>query len=158
MLTYTSPQIRKITNLFKHTDINISFKYHNTMAQQLKQDRNTQPSSPFEKSGIYAISCVTCRKAYIGQTSRSLNLRYIRHYNPPSAYALHILQHRHEYGPMDQTMTLLKPVTNNSLLTHYELFFIQSLSHTKKLIAEQQAGDPNPLFQLAFNPPTPLLT
>jgi hypothetical protein len=31
--TYTSPQIRKITNLFKHTDVNISFKGYNTMAQ-----------------------------------------------------------------------------------------------------------------------------
>jgi hypothetical protein len=59
---------------------------------------------------------------------------------------------------MDQTMTLLKPVTNTSLLTSYELFFIQSLSHTKKLIPDQQTGDPNPLFQLAFKPPTPFLT
>jgi hypothetical protein len=39
--TYTSPQIRKITNLFKHTDVNISFKGYNTMAQLLKPDRNT---------------------------------------------------------------------------------------------------------------------
>jgi hypothetical protein len=49
-------------------------------------------------------------------------------------------------------MTLLKPVTNTSLLTPFELFFIQSLSHTKKLFPEQHTGDPNPLFQLAFNP------
>jgi hypothetical protein len=99
---------------------------------------------------------------YVGQTSRSLNLRikehtrYIRHNNPQSAYALHILQHRHEYDCMDQTMSLLKPVTNTSLLTPYELFFIQSLGHTKKLIPEQQTGDPNPLFQLAFKTPNPL--
>jgi hypothetical protein len=50
-------------------------------------------------------------------------------------------------------MTLLKPVTNTSLLTPYELFFIQSLDHTKKLIPEQRTGKPNPLFQLAFKPP-----
>jgi hypothetical protein len=162
--TYTSPQIRKITNLFKHTDVNISFKVYNTMAQLLKPERNTHPSSPFEKSDVYAISCVTCGKAYVGQTSRSPNLRYkeltryIRHNNPQSAYTLHILQHQHVYGPMDQTMTLLKPITNISFLTPYELFFIQSLSHTKILIAEQHTGDPNPLFQLAFKPPTPCLT
>jgi hypothetical protein len=59
---------------------------------------------------------------------------------------------------MDQTMTLLKPVTNTSLLTPYELFFIQSLSHTKKLTPELHTGNPNPLFQLAFKPPTPFLT
>jgi hypothetical protein len=50
--TYTSPQIRKITNLFKHTDVNIFFKGYNTMAQLFKPDRNTHPSSPFEKSGV----------------------------------------------------------------------------------------------------------
>jgi hypothetical protein len=59
---------------------------------------------------------------------------------------------------MDQTMTLLKPVTNTSLLTPYELFFIQSLGHTKKLTPEQNTSDLNPLFQLAFKPPTPFLT
>jgi hypothetical protein len=37
---------------------------------------------------------------------------------------------------MDQTMTLLKPETNTSLLTHYELFIIQSLGHIKMLIPE----------------------
>jgi hypothetical protein len=71
------------------------------------------------------------------------------------AYVLHILHNRHKYGSIDQTMTPIKPVTNTSLLTPYELFFIQSLGHTKKLISEQHIGDPNPLFQLAFKPPTP---
>jgi hypothetical protein len=155
---------QKTTNLFKHTDVNISFKCHNTMAQLLKPARNTPLSSPFEKSGVYAISCVTCGKAYVGKTSRSINLRfkehtrYIRHNNPQSAYAPHFLQHRHKYGSMDQTMTLLIPVINTSLLTHYELFFIQSLGHAKKLIPEQHTRDPNPLFQLAFKLPTPFLT
>jgi hypothetical protein len=87
-------------------------------------------------------------------TYTSKNTCCIRHNNPQSAYALHILQHWHQYGSIDQTMTLLKPVTNTSLLTHYELFFIQSLGHTKKLIPEQHTSDPNPLFQLAFKPPS----
>jgi hypothetical protein len=121
--TYTSPQIRKITNIFKHTDINIAFKYHNTIAQLSKPTRDTAPSSPYDKSGVYAIFCVTCGKVYVRQTSRRLNLRfkdhthYIRYNNPLSAYTLHILQHQHEHGPIDQTMTLLKPVTNTSLST-----------------------------------------
>jgi hypothetical protein len=112
--TYTSPEIRKITNIFKRTDINIVFKCHNTIAQLSKPVRNTPPSFPCDKSGVYAISCVACGKAYVGQTSRSLSLRfkeharYIRHNNPQSAYALHILQHQHEYRAIDKTMTLLK--------------------------------------------------
>ena len=31
--TYNSPKIRKITNLFKHTNIGIAFKYTNTLQQ-----------------------------------------------------------------------------------------------------------------------------
>jgi hypothetical protein len=91
----------------------------------------------------------------------SLNLRfkehkrYIRHNNPQSAYALHILQHLHEYGSMDQTMTFLKPATNTSVLTSYELFFIKSLGHTKKFSSPSNIPNvpsglqtPNPLPDL----------
>ena len=60
---------------------------------------------------------------YVGQTSRSLNIRfrehirYIRNNNPQSAYALHILQNQHEYGQINSIMTLVKPLNNPSLLT-----------------------------------------
>jgi hypothetical protein len=64
----------------------------------------------------------TCNKEYVGQTSRSLKLRYkeheryVKHSNPQSAYALHILNSKHEYdGPIDKTMTLLKPIKSTSL-------------------------------------------
>jgi hypothetical protein len=52
-------------------------------------------------------------------------------------------------------MTLLKPLKNSSLLTPYELLFIQSLNKAGKLISEQNPGEPNPLLQLAFNPSHP---
>jgi hypothetical protein len=47
--TYTSPQIRKVTNIFKHTDINITFKCYNTIAQLTKPARDIDPSSPMTK-------------------------------------------------------------------------------------------------------------
>ena len=68
------------------------------------------------------MTCKTCNKAYIGQTSRNLtiryreHIRYIKNNDPQSAYALHILNNRHEYGPLKDTMELLKPI-NNSLWT-----------------------------------------
>jgi hypothetical protein len=34
--TYTSPQIRKFTNLFKHTNVKIAFKCNNTVSQLTK--------------------------------------------------------------------------------------------------------------------------
>ena len=45
----------------------------------------------------------------MGQTSRNLkqrykeHIRYIKNNNPQSAYALHILNNQHEYGPIEKT-------------------------------------------------------
>jgi len=88
----------------------------------------------------------------VGQTSRSLKIRYqehigyIRRNNPQSAYAPHILRNQREYGTMNNLMTLLKPFNNPSMLTPYEQFYIQTLHREGKLIPEQYQGDPNPLF------------
>jgi len=45
---------------------------------------------------------------------------FTRYNNPQSAYALHILQNKHEYGQMNSTVTLLKPLNNPNLLLPYE--------------------------------------
>ena len=97
----------------------------------------------------------------MGQTSRSLRLRYkeheryIKYNNPQSAYAVHILNNRHEYGPIENTMTLLQGLQNATLLTPYEHLFIQSLHKAGRLISEQNPYEPNPLLQLAINPYLP---
>jgi len=84
----------------------------------------------------------------VGQTNRSLNIRYreligyIRNNNPQSAYAQHILRNQHEYGTMNNLMTLLKPLNIPNMLTPYEQFYIP----------EQCPDDPNPLFELAIHP------
>jgi hypothetical protein len=109
----------------------------------------------------YTKFCFKLGKTVVGQTSRSLSIRYkeharyIKQNNPLSAYALHILNHRHQYGPLDKTMTLLKPVQNTSLVTPYETFFIQSLHKNGNLIPEENPQEPNPLYQLAINLPRP---
>ena len=139
------------------------WKNSNTIAQLTKPHTTTKPApTPHDMSGIYALTCNTCKQAYVGQTSRTLKLRYqehtryIKNNNPQSAYAQHILQNKHEYGPIDQTMSLLKPLKNTSLLTPYEQYYIHSLHKEGKLIPEQNPGDPNPLLLLAIDPPQPL--
>jgi len=113
---------------------------------------------PYNKSGIYKLACNTCKLAYVGQTSRSLKLRfqehirYIRKNNLHSAYAQHILHNQHEYGPMDHLMTLLKPLKNTTMLIPYEQFFIQSLHQEGQLIPKQYPGEQNLLLQLAADP------
>ena len=154
--TYISPQIRKITKLFRNTNIRITYKCRNTIANRIKPPRDH--TTPDNQWGIYQLTCNACSLSYVGQTSRSLSIRYkqhiryIRSNNPQSAYALHILQNRHEYGPMDNTMTLLKHIKNQSLLLPYEQYHTQALHHHRKLIPEQSPGDTNPLFQAVINP------
>jgi len=67
-------------------------------------------------------------------------------------HEMYILQNRHEYGPMDNSMTLLKHTNNQSLLLLYEQYHIQALHHNRKLIPEHSPGDANPLFQAVLNP------
>jgi len=60
--TYYGPAIRKVTNLFKRTNLKIAFRPTNTIYHQLVQKpKNTNPS------GIYQHKCNTCKNAYVGQ-------------------------------------------------------------------------------------------
>ena len=80
-------------------------------------------------SRIYKFACKTCERSYIRKTSKNLTQRHherihcIKNNDPQSAYAHHILQNLHEYGPMVDTMTLLKPMYKTSMLTSYEQLF-----------------------------------
>jgi hypothetical protein len=71
----------------------------------------------------------TCQKSYVGQTNNNLksrfqkHIRYIKSNNPHSSYALHILNSRHEYGSINDTMTLIKQVNNPSLLLPWEQMY-----------------------------------
>jgi hypothetical protein len=157
--TYSTPLIRKVTNIFKNTNIKISFRTGNTLQHLLNPPPKPNPA-PYDLSGIYAMTCNTCNLQYIGQTSRSLRLRYrehiryIKNNDPKSAYALHILQNRHEYGPIESTMHLLKPIKRPSLLLPYEQLHIVDHYHQGKLIPKQSASDSNPLVRLAISPTT----
>ena len=158
--TYISPQIRKVTNIFRNTNVKIAYKCRNTIASLTKLSRDHH-TTPHNKWGIYQLTCNTCNLSYVGQTSRSLNIwfqeqiQYIRYNNPQSAYALHILQNQRKYGQMNSTMTLLKPLNNPSLLLPYEQYYIQSLHQERKLIPEQSPGETNPLSQMVINPQPP---
>ena len=68
-------------------------------------------------------------------------------------YAQHILNNRHEYGTMDNLMTLLKPIYNQHLLTTYEQYYIHFFHKHGNLISEQSPRSPNPLFDLTIHPP-----
>jgi len=71
--------------------------------------------------------------------------------DPQSAYAQHILKNQHEYGPITNTMTLLKSEQKTSMLIPYEQLYTLTYHHNGQLITEQNTGEPNPLLQLVID-------
>jgi len=53
--TYFSPMIRKVTNIFKDTNIKIAYRVTNTIFKQLTK----KPNRPNNPNGIYSIRCIT---------------------------------------------------------------------------------------------------
>jgi hypothetical protein len=90
-----------------------AFTLHSNATHRLLQTYNRNQDT-YTNSGIYSLRCSMCNMHYMGQTGRNLRQRYAEHRryiktnNPKSAYALHILNNRHEYGPIHSTMTLFK--------------------------------------------------
>jgi len=130
-----------------------AFHPTNTIYQQLSQKSNN--ANP---SRIYQLKCNTCNKAYIGQPGRPItiqhreHLHYIKNKNPTSAYAMHILDNRHEFGPAEETLKLFKPCTKGTRMNCWEALFMHMHYKHNILISEQQVTDNNPLFELAHVP------
>jgi hypothetical protein len=74
VFTYHSPLIRKVTNLFKQSNLRIVLRATNTTYQQL-----TEKPAQNNSSGIYKLKFNTCNRAYIGQFGRSIAVRHKEH-------------------------------------------------------------------------------
>jgi predicted GIY-YIG superfamily endonuclease len=150
------PKNQENYQFFKHTDINIAFKSNNSI-QRLTNTDTTNKTQKYKSSAIYALTCKTCKHKYIGQSSRDLKQRYqehtqyIRNNNPQSAFALHIVDNKHEHGTIEEIMELIKPIRNTRRLIPFELFYIQKHYQQNRLITEQHPGEQNPLIQLAID-------
>jgi len=156
--TFFGPAVRKITTLFKGTNVKIAFRTTNTIQKQLSKNPHNQQNL----SRIYSLKCNTCNKKYVGQTGRDTDtrykehIRYIRTNNPQSAYATHILQNRHEYGPKNETLKLLKACNKGTQMNCWETMYMQQLYQREILIAEQQVCELNPLYSCICDTRPPL--
>ena len=150
---FPQPKDQKNDQFVQKYEYRHSVQDYNNIAPSHKT-HSTNRLQEHEKSGIYKITCKTYHKAYVGQKSRNLksrfreHTRYIKNIDPSSAYALHILNCRHEYGNIDDTMTLLKQINTPTFLLPYEQMYTQSFHHNNELIPEQHLNEHNPMFDL----------
>jgi hypothetical protein len=77
--------------------------------------------------------------------------RYIKNNNGQSAYATHILNNLHNFGPIDTTMTLIHKARKGKRMNTLEKYYIQCFQFHNKIIQEQTITKLNPLFQLTYN-------
>jgi len=123
--TYLSPTIIRITDLFKHSNLKIAYRPTNSIQQQL-----TGKTSNKNPSGVHKLQCNTCDNVYIVQSGRSVkvrhkeHIRYIRTNNPLSAFAVHILQKRHEYRTMENTLQILKAYSKGKRMNCWEILYM----------------------------------
>jgi hypothetical protein len=155
-------RISKITNLFKDTNLKIAFKTTTNLNNLL--NTKTIPYI-YDQSGIYKLTCQICQKVYIGQMGRCLNIRYkkhigsIRYNNDDSAFAQHILNTGHQYGPREQIMEMVEKARKGKIMNIKENFYIYLFNYANNLIQEQKqikAGDrQNSLFDFVvkYTPP-----
>jgi len=72
------PQIMKITNIFKHTNIGISLRNTNTFQQHTKPKTQHQATEN-DESGDYKFTCNACHRSYVRQTNHTQRLRFHEH-------------------------------------------------------------------------------
>ena len=63
-------------------------------------------------------------------------MRYIKHNDPQSAYALHVLNNKHGYGLISNTVSLLKQVCKGPLRVPFGQFYIPSHCHYNKRVLD----------------------
>jgi hypothetical protein len=142
--------------IFMQANLQVTYKTTNRIAKLLwTQPRHNK--NDYENSAIYGLRCTTCHLTYIGQTGQNLktcyskHARYIRSNNLQPAYAQHILQQWHEYGPMQETMTLIHRTNKGRRMDTMEQLQIQKHHQEHQLIPEQKPHEYNPLFQLLYD-------
>jgi hypothetical protein len=143
--TFSGNYVRTITKLLKNTNIKIAFKTNNTIGNILNARITT---NKYEQTGIYRLTCAECKTVYIGQTGRTLKIRYKEHicsikYNrEDSGFATHILNNAHCYGKMEDIMEKIDHARKGQLMNiGRKLSYIYKQQH--KLIDEQRANEDN---------------
>ena len=96
-------------------------------------------------------TCVRCFFPRSNWLTSTEHIRHITSSNPQSAHAVPILHSRHEYGPMNITMSLLYPVHKSQRMNSLDNFYTQLFQQHKTIINEQSQTDENPFYDLIYD-------
>ena len=155
--TYIGKEATFITNLFKKTDLKISWRTTNTIQRLLMP--KPHPPEKYSRSGAYKLTCPDCNKAYVGQTGRSFAVRFREHEyafktnSHSSNYAKHILEQSHSFGPIQDTMQILQYHNKGHHLNTIERFHIYTEFIKDNHLNDDHNISPNRIFDTLLKTP-----
>ncbi|XP_055837083.1 uncharacterized protein LOC129905590 [Episyrphus balteatus] len=148
-MTYFPPITNKMHTKLKQQNIECVYSSNGKIKNMLGSTKDKSPI--VNKSGIYEIKCGDCDAVYIGQTKRSIGVRFNEHsnhikYNRPekSSVAAHALTNNH-FNVRLEDVKLKKHVTNNRRLDAYESLYI---SNNNNAMNSDNGNIMSPLFNL----------
>jgi hypothetical protein len=143
-----------ITNIFRHTDIQIAFRANNTI-QHLLTWRKPNPNQ-FSSSGVYRLTCPECNTAYVRQTRKCFSLRYNEHkytfYNSPSSSFAQHLDEAHPFGPIHDIMKILHHRKKGPHLNTMVKFDIYTEYINGSHLNDEHTIFPNKIFDSLIKP------
>jgi hypothetical protein len=138
--------------LFKNTTLKIAYRTNNTIYKHLHTGHPVTPIDKYKYSGVYKLTCQNCNKAYVGQTGRNFRTRYKEHrrafqYNThQSKFAVHLQDHGHSFGTIENVMEVLKIQGKGTHLNTVEKYYIHRETLDNNHINEDYADTCNMIF------------
>ena len=153
-LTYFVSISDSIKRIFNKHHINISFSNNNSYKFQLQNNKIFR--DVMICSGVYNLSC-NCGANYVGRTLRQFKQRLSEHKHDfkyiitdESKFAAHLINNCHPFGPIDQTFSILRIITNTQKIDIWESFEIYLASYKSIIINEQLPDSNNQLFHASL--------
>lgn len=138
--TYIGFINQKISNLFKNTNVKITYTSNQTNFNRIKPKAK---NIIYNLNGVYKIECPSCNKFYVGQTGKSLQTRFSQHKNAylkphiyNSNFAHHCIVNNHEF-PNINSMYLIKHIPKGIKMNIWEDLFIFKHLEENTIIQEQ---------------------
>jgi hypothetical protein len=115
--------IKGLPKMLKKFDFKITHNNNNSLKNLLGNPKDK--TDVLEKSGIYKIDCLNCNNSYIGQTRRSLQIRFKEH-----------LAHL-KYQRLDKSSVAMHMATNNHNTNIQQINLLKSVEHVDQLDAAE---------------------
>jgi len=148
--TYVGKETSYITNIFRKTDLKITFRTNNTIESLLSSKNHTLEK--YSLSGVYRLTCPDCHKAYIGQTGRRFAARFKEHEaafgnnGHSSNFAKHLIEEGHSFGPIHNILQVLHYHRKGAHLNTLERFHIHTDTAANNHLNDNHTILPNAIF------------